>query len=119
MRYLFKIFTRLIVLSALLLGITSIVRYFIFDPVLGNQLIIKQGLEMYKMDYMPWNYILYIHIITAAVALIIGPFQFLQNKKNSRHLAVHRLLGKVYILYNDKWISRYLFIMVCVWWSII
>ena len=98
MRYLFKIFTGLIVLSALLLGVTSVVRYFIFDPVLGNQLIIKQGLEMYKMDYKPWNYILYIHIITAAVALMIGPFQFLQNKKKSRHLAVHRLLGKVYII---------------------
>ena len=98
MRLSFNIFTSFIVLSALLLGIASISRYFIFDPVLGNQLIIKQGLEMYKMDYKPWNYILYIHIITATVALMIGPLQFLQNKKKSRHLAVHRLLGKVYII---------------------
>jgi uncharacterized membrane protein len=98
MRLSFNIFTSFIILSALLLGIASISRYFIFDPVLGNQLIIKQGLEMYKMDYKPWNYILYIHIITATVALMIGPLQFLQNKKKSRHLAVHRLLGKVYIV---------------------
>ncbi|WP_428912172.1 DUF2306 domain-containing protein [Niallia sp. Krafla_26] len=88
----------MIIISALLLGVASVARYFIFDPVIGNQLIIVQGLDMYKMEYQPWNYILYIHIITAAVALIVGPFQFLQNKRKSHPLAVHRFLGTVYII---------------------
>lgn len=98
MRLFMKVMTGLMILSALLIGISSFVRYFVFDPIAGNQVIIEQGLEMYKMEYKPWNYMLYVHILTAVVAIIIGPFQFLQNKRKSRNLSVHRSLGKVYVM---------------------
>lgn len=98
MKITLKMISGIIILSALLLGISSVSRYFIFDPIAGNQIIIEQGLEMYKMEYKLWNYMLYIHIITAAAAIMIGPFQFLQNRKKPGHLAIHRSLGKIYVL---------------------
>ena len=97
MKWSLKITTGFIILFALLLGIASISRYFIFDPVIGNQIIIEQGLEMFRMEYKPWNYVLYLHILTASLALVIGPFQFLSQKK-PRQLKTHRLLGKGYVL---------------------
>lgn len=53
---------------------------------------------MYKMEDKPWNYVLYTHILTAAAAIMLGPFQFLKKKRNPRRLTVHRKLGMVYVI---------------------
>lgn len=85
-----------ITVFAFLLSISALARYFIFDPVAGNAILIEQGLELYDMHYKPWTYALYLHIITAAVAISIGPFQFIKKIRN-RNVALHRQLGKVYV----------------------
>lgn len=86
----------LIMLLALLLSVSALVRYFVLDPVEGNAIIIDQGLTMYTMQYKPWNYALYLHILTAAAAIAIGPFQFMRRLR-TRKPALHRNLGKTYI----------------------
>ncbi|MFC3885712.1 DUF2306 domain-containing protein [Bacillus songklensis] len=43
-----------------------------------------------------WETFLYVHILTGAIALIIGPLQFLnQSRKN---IQFHRTLGKIYVI---------------------
>jgi uncharacterized membrane protein len=60
------------------------------------------GLVAFKLQkpnfhLKPWVYVLYVHIVTAMLALIIGPFQiFLKPSKARRRQ--HRLLGYVYII---------------------
>jgi uncharacterized membrane protein len=60
------------------------------------------GLVAFKLQkpnfhLTPWVYMLYLHIVTAMLALIIGPFQiFLQPSKARRRQ--HRLLGYIYII---------------------
>ncbi len=86
-----------ILFLAVILSVSAIVRYFILDPVEGNAIIIQEGLEMFKMEHQLWNIGLYIHIITAALPLVIGPCLFVKKWRN-RHLQLHRNLGKVYVI---------------------
>jgi hypothetical protein len=56
------------------------------------------GAKWRLLDF-PWNtwiVFLYIHIILGVVALVIGPFQFLEisRRKSAR---LHRVLGKLYV----------------------
>jgi len=86
----------LIFISAFLLGLSALARYFVLDPVAGNAILIEQGLDLYDMHFKPWNYALYLHILTAAAAILIGPFQFMRKVRN-RYAGLHRNLGKVYV----------------------
>jgi uncharacterized membrane protein len=55
--------------------------------------------KLQKPDFhlTPWVYVLYAHIVTAMLALIIGPFQiFLKPSKARRRQ--HRLLGYIYVI---------------------
>ncbi|OAB41698.1 DUF2306 domain-containing protein [Paenibacillus glacialis] len=55
--------------------------------------------KLQKPDFhlTPWVYVLYVHILTALLALVIGPFQiFLKQSKTRVHM--HRRLGYVYII---------------------
>ena len=46
----------------------------------------------------PWQFtILAIHGITAGLALLIGPFQFL-NRLRTRYPAIHRVIGRIYMI---------------------
>jgi uncharacterized membrane protein len=47
--------------------------------------------------YFNVKWLILSHIITAACALLIGPFQFLKGFRN-RNLKLHRLLGKIYFI---------------------
>ncbi|MDT8860247.1 DUF2306 domain-containing protein [Alkalihalobacillus sp. MEB130] len=87
----------IIVLLSFVLAISAIVRYFVLDPVEGNAILIREGMEMFQMNNQLWNIALYIHIITAAFPLVIGPFLFIK-KLRSRNLHIHRNLGKVYVV---------------------
>lgn len=43
------------------------------------------------------GFALTLHIVGAIVTLVVGPFQFLTRLRN-RHLRVHRILGRLYLL---------------------
>jgi uncharacterized membrane protein len=60
------------------------------------------GLVAFKLqkpnfELTPWVYVLYVHIVTAMLALIIGPFQIFMKQSKERRRQ-HRLLGYVYII---------------------
>lgn len=86
-----------ILLLSFTLAVAAIVRYFVLDPVELNAILISEGMEMFKMNNTLWNIALYIHIVTAALPLIVGPFLFIK-KLRTRHLKLHRNFGKAYVL---------------------
>jgi uncharacterized membrane protein len=55
--------------------------------------------KLQKPDFhlSPWVYVLYVHIVTAMLALIIGPFQIFLKQSKTR-VRMHRRLGYVYII---------------------
>ncbi|SFL36957.1 Predicted membrane protein [Paenibacillus sp. 1_12] len=57
------------------------------------------GFKLQKPDFhlTPWLYVLYAHIVTATLALIIGPFQIFMKQSKAR-VRQHRLLGYVYVV---------------------
>jgi uncharacterized membrane protein len=92
-----KIGFSFILFLSFVLSFSAIVRYFILDPVEGNAILIREGLEMFKMENQLWNIAMYIHIMTAALPLVIGPFLFVKKWRN-RYLELHRNFGKVYVI---------------------
>lgn len=52
---------------------------------------------MYEFKNIIWNSALYIHILTAAVPLIVGPFLFINELRN-KYLNTHRVVGKIYVI---------------------
>jgi uncharacterized membrane protein len=80
-----------------MLAISAIIRYLLLDPVSTNKTLIEQGMELYDFHYQPWNIVLLFHIITASLAIVVGPFQF--NKKiRIKRKSFHRNLGKMYVI---------------------
>jgi ABC-type multidrug transport system permease subunit len=51
-----------------------------------------------KLVYMAHIGMLLMHIIGAMLAILIGPFQFLDGMKKGRLLKIHRWLGRTYLL---------------------
>lgn len=51
-----------------------------------------------KLVYMAHTTMLLMHIIGAMVAILIGPFQFLEGMRKGRWLKIHRWLGRMYLL---------------------
>jgi uncharacterized membrane protein len=92
-----KIGFAIILFLSFVLSISEIVRYIILDPVEGNAILIREGLEMFKMENQLWNIAMYIHIMTAALPLVIGPFLFVKKWRN-RNLELHRNFGKIYVI---------------------
>ncbi|MFB9330842.1 DUF2306 domain-containing protein [Paenibacillus aurantiacus] len=93
------------------------------------------GLVAFKLqkpdfEISPWVDVLYIHIVTALLALIIGPFQlFMKPTKDRRRR--HKLLGYVYVssvtvsgivstylsfFATGGWIAGLGFMLLDVWW---
>ncbi|OAB27460.1 hypothetical protein PMSD_23440 [Paenibacillus macquariensis subsp. defensor] len=83
---------------------------FIFAFSIAGYVIVQYGvlrasdaglvaLKLQKPDFhlAPWVYVLYVHIVTAMLALIIGPFQIFLKQSKAR-IRQHRLLGYVYII---------------------
>ncbi|MCT8139146.1 DUF2306 domain-containing protein [Anaerobacillus sp. CMMVII] len=92
-----KIGFAIILLLSFVLAISAIVRYFLLDPVEVNAILIREGMEMFRMNNQLWNIALYAHIITAAIPLVIGPFLFI-NKLRNQSLQLHRNFGKCYVV---------------------
>lgn len=92
-----RISNSIIILFAFVLAISAIVRYVILDPAASNTTLVKQGMNMYDFHYKPWNIVLLAHIITASLAILIGPFQFFKKIRQKR-MKLHRNLGKLYVV---------------------
>lgn len=92
-----KVSFGIVFLLGFLFVLSAFVRYFILDPVRSNATLIELGFEMYDLHFKPWNYALYLHIFTAALALFIGPFQFIKTFRD-RQMRLHRIMGKIYVI---------------------
>jgi uncharacterized membrane protein len=51
-----------------------------------------------KLVYMAHTTMLIMHIVGAMLAIIIGPFQFLEGMRKGRFLKFHRWLGRIYLV---------------------
>jgi uncharacterized membrane protein len=78
------------------LSISALIRYVLLDPASTNNTLVEQGMELYDFHYQPWNIVLLAHIVTASLAVVIGPFQFFKKIRMKRK-KLHRNLGKIYI----------------------
>lgn len=47
--------------------------------------------------YLPWKFVLLLHISGGAIALLTGPWQFISAFRN-RYMRAHRIIGRVYLL---------------------
>ncbi|MBS4175062.1 DUF2306 domain-containing protein [Bacillus sp. FJAT-49736] len=79
---------------AVLAAAYAIIQYGFYSPKLAG--LVQYKLKSPNFHLTPWVYVLYMHIITACLALVIGPFQLFANK-NGKRVRIHRLLGKVYV----------------------
>jgi len=52
-------------------------------------------LENPTFHYQTWKIFFFFHISTGAIALILGPFQFL--KASRKNIKTHRTIGKIYV----------------------
>lgn len=77
---------------ALLIGLYPTI-YFLFDRKFG--LLNSKPVELLSNTF--WNIGFYIHIIFGGIALFIGWTQF-NPKMRNRRMALHRKLGKVYVI---------------------
>ncbi|WP_246294164.1 DUF2306 domain-containing protein [Paenibacillus planticolens] len=57
-------------------------------------------IKLRKPDFAlePWVYVLYAHIVTAVLAIVIGPFQLFWKPVGLKGIRRHRLLGYLYVL---------------------
>ena len=90
-----KIIQVLVFLLAFSIAGYGIVQYGVFKA--SDAGLVASKLLNPDFQLTPWVYVLYVHILTATLALVIGPFQlFIKPTKERRRL--HRLLGYVYII---------------------
>ena len=87
-----KIIWVLFVLFAVLIGLYPVI-YFIQDRTFG--LLSSKSTELLTSVF--WNIGFYTHIIFGGIALFIGWTQFSPKMRN-RRMALHRKLGKVYVV---------------------
>ena len=77
---------------ALLIGLYPMI-YFLIDRKFG--LLNSKSVELLSNTF--WNIGFYTHIIFGGIALLIGWTQF-SSKMRNRRMALHRKLGKVYVV---------------------
>lgn len=90
-----KIIRVLIIVFAFSIAGYAIVQYGVLKA--SNAGLVAFKLQKPNFELTPWVYVLYIHIVTAILALIIGPFQIFMKPTNARKRR-HRLLGYVYVV---------------------
>ncbi|WP_189597211.1 hypothetical protein [Paenibacillus elgii] len=62
----------LVIVLALAIGAYAVFQYGLNSPLTSD--FIKKKLRSPDFHLEPWIYILYIHIVTAVLALVIGPY---------------------------------------------
>ncbi|MCR8642871.1 DUF2306 domain-containing protein [Paenibacillus sp. N1-5-1-14] len=85
-----------VTILAVLIAIYAIIQYGFFGP--GMSGIGQFKLESPDFTLYPWAYVLYAHIITAVVAIVIGPFQIFRKQKSPASQKMHRQLGMLYVV---------------------
>ncbi|MCC3374205.1 DUF2306 domain-containing protein [Cohnella sp. REN36] len=90
-----KIFWALVIVFAFSIAGYAIVQYGVLKA--SNAGLVAFKLQKPDFELTPWVYVLYVHIVTAIFALIIGPFQILMKPTNVRKRR-HRRLGYVYVI---------------------
>ncbi|NOU96744.1 DUF2306 domain-containing protein [Paenibacillus sp. LMG 31456] len=85
----------LVIVLALAISAYAIIQYGFFAPQKAGLISIKLRNPDFHLD--PWIYALYTHIVTAVLALVIGPFQLFLKPRGTKPLSRHRLLGIVYV----------------------
>ncbi len=92
-----KIITRvLVLLLAIGVGIYAIIQYGLYSPQQAGLVSIKLRQPDFHLE--PWIYVLYAHIATGVLALVIGPFQLFLKPADPRRERRHRLFGYVYVI---------------------
>jgi len=71
-----------------------VVQYGIFSA--KQAALVDFKLKSIDFHYKPWVYVLYIHIVTASIALAIGLFQLLRRPVGNKRTVLHKRLGKIY-----------------------
>lgn len=90
-----KMIRALVLITAFLIAGYAIVQYGMLKA--SDAGLVSFKLQKPNFEFKPWIYVLYIHIVTAIFALIIGPFQLFMKPTNDRK-RWHRLLGYGYVL---------------------
>ncbi|ULO07631.1 DUF2306 domain-containing protein [Paenibacillus sp. 19GGS1-52] len=90
-----KMIRALVLILAFSIAGYAIVQYGVLKA--SDAGLVSFKLQKPNFELKPWIYVLYIHIFTAIVALIIGPFQLFMKPMNARK-RWHRLLGYGYVL---------------------
>lgn len=80
---------------AILISSYSVVQYFFMDAHQAGFVKLKLMLNSTLSSF--WYIILYLHIVSGIVALVIGPFT-LFSKFREKNINRHRLLGKIYLI---------------------
>ncbi|WP_010500860.1 DUF2306 domain-containing protein [Paenibacillus elgii] len=86
----------LVIVLALAIGAYAVYQYGLNNPLTTD--FIKKKLRNPDFHLEPWIYILYIHIVTALLALVIGPFQLFLKPAGMKRRRRHLLLGYAYVL---------------------
>jgi uncharacterized membrane protein len=71
----------------------SIVAYYLITSAFPKLIVTEANYTEYYWFRAPW---LFLHVFTGITTTVLGPFQFI-TRVRVKHLALHRLLGKVYI----------------------
>ncbi|MGE7092609.1 DUF2306 domain-containing protein [Lysinibacillus sp. NPDC048646] len=79
---------------AIFISCYSVVQYFIMDAHQAG--FVKLKLMFISTLHSFWYIMLYLHIVSGIVALVIGPFTLL-SKFREKNINRHRMLGKIYM----------------------
>ncbi len=82
--------------SAVLVAIYVVARYFVVMDGLNTGLVKAKLMYVSKLSAF-WYSMLYIHIATSIIALVIGPLT-LSTKLREKNIKLHRILGRIYII---------------------
>ncbi|MGE7926882.1 DUF2306 domain-containing protein [Lysinibacillus xylanilyticus] len=80
---------------AILISCYSVVQYFFMDAHQAGFVKLKLMLNSTLSSF--WYIMLYLHIISGVVALVIGPFT-LFSKFREKNIKRHRMMGKIYMI---------------------
>ncbi|WP_088832405.1 DUF2306 domain-containing protein [Paenibacillus tyrfis] len=86
----------LAIVLALAIGAYAVLKYGFHSPLTVD--FVKMKLRNPDFHLEPWIYALYIHIVTALLALVIGPFQLFLKPAGMKRRSLHLLLGYAYVL---------------------
>ncbi|MCD1260114.1 DUF2306 domain-containing protein [Paenibacillus athensensis] len=85
----------LITALAFVVAAYAIVQYGFFHPKYAG--LVQEKLRKPDFHLTPWVYVLYAHIATACLAIVIGPFQLFRKQRSAAARRRHRMLGIIYV----------------------